>query len=78
MLNETEIYKKAQEKSQDIISEATINAREIKNSTYKYLNELLNRVEKGLQGCLNDIKTTKNVINQSSLARSNTKNYSNG
>ena len=69
VLNETEITKRAQIKAQDIISEATINAREVKNSTYQYLSDLLNKAEKGLQGCLNDIKTTKEVINQSSLAR---------
>lgn len=71
MLNETEIYRKSQEKAQNIVSEAAINAREIKSSTYKYLSDLLNKVEKGLQGCLNDIKTTREVINQSTFSQRN-------
>ena len=68
MLNETEILKKSQAKAQDIISESTINAREIKESTYKFLDDLLNKAENGLQGCLNDIKSTKGIIKQGTYA----------
>jgi organic radical activating enzyme len=62
LINGEEITQKAREKAQDIINEAMINARDIRRNTYQYLDELLNKAENGLLGCLNDVRGTKNVL----------------
>ncbi|MDR1260284.1 MAG: hypothetical protein LBJ83_00950 [Oscillospiraceae bacterium] len=62
LINEEDVTQRAFEKAQDVMNEAMINARNIKRNTYQYLDELLNKAENGLFGCLNDVKNTKNIL----------------
>ncbi|GHV30199.1 hypothetical protein FACS189481_4110 [Clostridia bacterium] len=73
LVTEEEILQKAMKKAQEVVSEATINAKEIKTDTYQHLDDLLNRTENGLLGCLNDIKNTKNILKQNGEKQSDVK-----
>jgi cell division septum initiation protein DivIVA len=73
LVNEEEILQKAMKKAQEVVAEATINAKEIKADTYEHLDDLLNRTENGLLGCLNDIKNTKNILKQNGEKQSDIK-----
>lgn len=66
------IVKEAKQRAIDMLTKAQTNAKEIKNATNKYVNNILTETEKYLQTSIQDVKKTKQQINQVKSGNQNT------
>ena len=64
LITNEEVVKKAQAKANEIINNAQMKQKEIKKATNEYADMTLKRAEEALAKSLNDVKSTRNGIQQ--------------
>ena len=69
MINENEITKKANEKSQEILNAANKRARDIKNGTRQYVEDILCDVEKVLEKTVGTLRDNRLAMQQKDARR---------
>lgn len=62
LVSQENVYREAQEKAQEIIAEAQVNAKEMKNATVEYCDSILTRTAESLTKSAQAIEETRKSI----------------
>ncbi len=65
LVSNDEITKAAKTKAAEIVNQANTKAKELKNAANKYIDDILVQSEESLQGCLADIRKTRQAFKSS-------------